>query len=124
MLDKVPTNDIPQTPTDVPTPNAENIESSKLEWGPELGQMSWNDAQEKITELNAKLAEGEKPWRLPTKDELETKFKKGGPSITGFQKDFYWSNSDDGRWAWAFLSDGGLGTSDEKSEIFSVRAVR
>ena len=49
----------------IPTP-----EVSKLEWGPTLGFMSWDDAQEKITKLNSKLTRGEQRWRLPTKDEL------------------------------------------------------
>ena len=72
----------------IPTP-----EASKLEWGPELGQISWDDAQEKIVELNAKLAEGEKPWRLPTKDELVAEFEKTGSTPIGFQSGSYWSNT-------------------------------
>ena len=43
---------------------------TNLEWGIELGQMSWDEAQAKITELNAKLEKGEKPWRLPSMEEL------------------------------------------------------
>ena len=45
----------PQSTQDVPVAEAK-AEGQKLEWGPDLGQMSWNDAQEKIAELNAKLA--------------------------------------------------------------------
>jgi formylglycine-generating enzyme required for sulfatase activity len=49
----------------------ENIEATpKIEWGPDLGLMSWNDTQEKVAELNANLSEGEKAWRLPTSTEL------------------------------------------------------
>ncbi len=113
----------PQANNDVAAAEAK-AEGQKFEWGPDLGMMSWNDAQLKIAELNASLAEGEKSWRLPTESELKEVFKKGGPTVDGFQKTFYWSNSDDGPWAWAFLWDGGLGTSDEKSEIFGVRLVR
>ena len=69
----------------------ETIEKPKLEWGPDLGQMSWNEAQVKIAELNANLAEGEKPWRLPTVEELETEFKKTNSTPFGFRPDAYWS---------------------------------
>ncbi len=66
-------------------------EGQKLEWGPDLDEMNWNDAQEKIKELNSKLSEGEKPWRLPTKDELVAEFKKTGSIPAGFQGYWYWS---------------------------------
>ena len=65
----------------------ENIESSKLEWGPELGQMSWDNAQTKIAELNSGLAEGEKPWRLPTADEFKVEHGKNDSIV--FQKGHY-----------------------------------
>ena len=87
-IDKVPTNDIPQVEN-------ENIKSSKLDWGPVLRYMSWNDAQVKITELNKDLAEGEKKWRLPTLDELLDEFKKTGKTPVGFEENYYcWSGSD------------------------------
>jgi hypothetical protein len=84
MLDKAPVNDIPQAPTDVPTPDAENIESQKLEWGPDLDEMSWYDAQKKIAELNEGLEKGEKPWRLPTIGELKAEYKKTNSTPPGF----------------------------------------
>jgi hypothetical protein len=78
---------------EVSTPTTENIESSKLEWGPDLGEMSWYDAQTKIAELNSTLPEGEKPWRLPTKDELVAEFKKTGSTPADFQRGAYWSET-------------------------------
>lgn len=71
----------------------ESVESSKLEWGPELGQMSWNNAQTKIDNLNKKLGKGEKPWRLPTKDELVAEFSKTDSTPAGFQSGCYWSGT-------------------------------
>ena len=87
--------EIPEIPkvNNIPEPGIENIESSKLEWGPELGPMSWYDAQKKIIKLNKSLPEGEKPWRLPTKDELRAEFKKNGSTPTGFQEQSYWSST-------------------------------
>jgi hypothetical protein len=72
----------------------ENIEAEpKLEWGPQLREMSWGYAQDKIMQLNSKLAEGEKQWRLPTADELKAKFKKTGSTPAGFYSDYYWSST-------------------------------
>lgn len=82
-----------KVPQDVPQKDSENIESSKLEWGPELGAMSWNKAKTEIDNLNKKLGEDEKPWRLPTKDELLVKCNKTGSPPPGFQSDFYWSST-------------------------------
>ena len=72
---------------------AESIESSKLEWGPDLGQLSWNTAQVKIEKLNKDLKKGEKPWRLPTKDELVAEFNKAGKTPAGFERRYYWSGT-------------------------------
>ena len=85
--------EIPEIPkvNNIPEPGIENIESSKLEWGPELGPMSWYDAQKKIIKLNKSLPEGEKPWRLPTENELVAEFNKTGETPNGFKKDCYWS---------------------------------
>ena len=76
--------------------NVDNIEEApKLEWGPELGEMSWDDAQDKLVELNGRL-KGKKPWRLPTIKELE---KGMGEQFhwkkkLGFKSDIsYWSSS-------------------------------
>jgi hypothetical protein len=59
---------------DVPVAEVK-AEGQKLEWGPELGRMSWYDAKNKIAELNAVLSEGDKSWRLPTKVELIAEFE-------------------------------------------------
>jgi hypothetical protein len=75
----------------IPTPDAENIEVSKLEWGPELGKMLYDDGQAKIAELNTKLTEGEKAWRLPTKDELVARFEKTNSTPT--DEKYYWSST-------------------------------
>ncbi|MFA5934610.1 MAG: DUF1566 domain-containing protein [Candidatus Paceibacterota bacterium] len=83
---------IPQNQTDVPVAETK-AEEQKLEWGPELGRMSWYDAENKIAELNAGLLEGEKPWRLPTKDELVAEFNKAGKTPIDFQDDYYWSGT-------------------------------
>ena len=68
-----------QRPDDVGGGNIEQTENVEgglsFEWGPELGDMSWSDAQEKIAELNKTLKEGEKLWRLPTKEEWEEVLK-------------------------------------------------
>lgn len=79
----------------------ENIEAApKLEWGPEFGGMSWDEVKTKITELNTNLTEGEKAWRLPTSNELLSKFKKIGPTkVSGALGNFHWSSdvgSEDG----------------------------
>ena len=71
----------------------ENIEKPKIEWGPELGRMSWDRAQIEITELNSGLKDGEKPWRLPTKDELLAEFNKTNSMPEGFGGGYYLSSS-------------------------------
>lgn len=86
----------PEVTTDVPAAEAKS-EGQKLEWGPELGRMSWDDAQVKITELNASLTGGEKQWRLPTVNELVGEFKKTNSTPAGFEiyNGYYWSNNKD-----------------------------
>ncbi|MEI6191447.1 MAG: DUF1566 domain-containing protein [bacterium] len=83
---------------DVPVAEAK-AEGQKLEWGPDLGRMSWNEVQVKITDLNSKLAEGEKNWRLPTRDELCNMFDmfdKTGSTPAGFSpRGVYWSDTVD-----------------------------
>jgi hypothetical protein len=91
----------------------ENLEEGlSLEWGPELGKMSWYKAQEKVVELNKTLKEGEKSWRLPTRQDWEdvfkafTEAKKQGASEkelkeileeirqkNNLQSDHYWSST-------------------------------
>jgi hypothetical protein len=80
---------------DVPTPNAENIESSKLEWGADLGEMSWYTGEEEIAKLNGNLSEEEKKWRFPTVEELQAEFKKTNSKPAGFESENYWSGATD-----------------------------
>jgi hypothetical protein len=47
------------------------IGGKKFEVGPNLGQMNWDDMNEKVAELNKTLVDGEKPWRVFTKEEYE-----------------------------------------------------
>jgi len=100
---------ISQNQIDVPMSGVENVEALKLEWGPELGKMNWNDAQVKIKELNSKLAEGEKPWRLPTRKELIAALEKIDSTSTGFTKGmFYWPSAEvDGDVAYFGYGSGG-----------------
>jgi len=87
---------IPQAPQDdkKDKPVAETkAEGQKLEWGPELGLGSWDEAQAKIEELNSELAEGEKPWRLPAIEELQAEFKKTNSTPSGFRRYYYWSGT-------------------------------
>jgi len=75
----------------------ESIETQKLEWGPELGQMSWDKAIKEIEQLNNNLKDGEKPWRLPTTKELLDESKKNVLNRTSFLGDNYWSADIPGR---------------------------
>jgi len=70
-------------------------EGAKLEWGQDLGQMSWNQAQEKSKELNSKLSKEEKKWRLPNLDELAAKLNETGSTPDGFQPHSYWTSEED-----------------------------
>ena len=75
---------------------AESIESSKLEWGPDLGTMSWRQAKVEIKKLNKGLKWGEKKWRLPEKDELVAVFEKKRSALADFNDRFtseYWSGN-------------------------------
>jgi len=56
----------------IPTP-----EASKLEWGPSLGLMTWDNATKKLDELNTSIKNGEKPWRLPTVKEITDAIDNG-----------------------------------------------
>jgi len=90
--------EIPQNQKDVSVAEVK-AEGQELEWGPELqGSISYGTAQEEITELNTGLSEGEKPWRLPTKDELLAKSElmlKSGSRFSSLGGDEYWSSTVD-----------------------------
>jgi len=77
----------------------EQIESEKVppieEWGPDLGRMDWNKANTKIDKMNEKLKEGEKKWRLPTRDELQDELNKTDSKVSfkRGQFDYYWASN-------------------------------
>ena len=48
----------------------ENREGSKQEWFNKPMSVNFNNIQKKLEEINSQLSEGEKKWRIPTKDEL------------------------------------------------------
>ncbi len=105
----------------------ESIEVSKLEWGPEFDLVDWNKAQEKIVEFNAGLAEGEKPWRLPTKDELLAEFHKTDSTPNGFKSSGYYSSTEyptqhDAVYS-VHMYDGSL-MSTSKTSVLHIRLVR
>jgi len=126
MSEKNP-NDVAQD-----APDAESkAEGYKLEWGPDfdLILMTWKDVQTKITELNASLPNGEKFWRLPTSDELQTESKKRILTVQrGFMGGDYWCSSDasaygQNRHSTIRMYDGEYGVSEEKNSHM-VRLVR
>lgn len=125
----------------------EKIEGAlSFEWGPELGQMSWTEALEKISELNKTLKEGETLWRLPAKEEwLEViepfteAYSKGTSSEElskileeirqkyNLQPDFYWSsNTRAGGSDYAWFVNMHYGTVDHggKNTKFFVRCIK
>jgi len=71
----------------------ENIEGSKLEWGPEFGPCSWDEARDYLAELNVRLT-GKEQWRMPSKEDLLNAFNKKVPGfLTKAPNEF--SNGDD-----------------------------
>ncbi len=73
-----PTNDVPAAEA--------KAEGQKLEWGPEVGEMTANEAYRKAEDAKV---DG---WRLPTMLELKGALKDG---VTGFRKTNYWSRDYD-----------------------------
>lgn len=77
----------------------ENIEASKLEWGPLYNAMTMDRAREELYEINRNLKEGEKPWRFPTEDEIVFLFNRVGLTPEGFynkgfrNKGDYWATT-------------------------------
>ena len=89
-----------------------------LEWGPDEGNMTWNDAMK----LAASKGNG---WRLPTVQELVSQFDydKDTPA-EGFQRNWYWSSSPHGsNGAWFVTFSGGVGNYVRDGEG-GVRCVR
>lgn len=69
---------------EVPVAEAK-AEGQNLEWGQDFAPMTFIDVEEKLKELNDNLLEGERVWRLPTKDELVSLRDAKAPNV------FYWS---------------------------------
>ena len=131
-------NSVPQ---DVPV--SENVESSKLEWGPEfyrgcfppenLGE-EWTDSFYKSRSINriietenSSLKQGEKPWRLPTKDELLAMFNEEHLiKDHGYQgEDYYWTYGEGEIWL-VNRTDGSTRKygNDTEDVAASIRLVR
>ena len=93
----------PQVTSDVPVAEAK-AEGQKLEWGVEIGKVDWSSAREKISELNTGLSEGQKPWRLPTAEEILSAIDNGVPFKT-FEQGFnyYWTSEDTDDSSFAFV---------------------
>ena len=84
MVEEIkPTKDVPEAEV--------KAEGQKLEWGPELGGMSWDDAWKKVVELNNGLLEREKKWRVPFSSELVAEFRKNNSTPVGFSPVNYWA---------------------------------
>jgi len=144
MFEKIESNNQYEIEPKLP----ENIEGDlSFEWGPELGRMSWDEAQEKITELNNSLKEGEESWRLPAKEEWDQVLKpftvakgKGvsGKKLEEILEDIrknnnlepvhYWSSStyiEDPKAAWVVdMFDGNAGYGDKAYDLYLVRCRR
>jgi hypothetical protein len=121
----------------------------KLELGPDLDKILWNEKAARLEELNDKLKEGEKFWRLPTPEE----FKEMGRNIRlllgennlsdeeihekikeyvedmGFSDgDFFWSDQESvlypNDYALGFHTSSGLVFDGYKNTPYSARCVR
>lgn len=138
-----------EIPTEV-IPNEEKIEAIEFnfEIGPELGEMSWDEAITKINDLNATLQTRDKKWRLPTKDEFN---RLGKPIVEimsvehfslieqGNQTDrigkylnksvfsnyaYYWSNDGGEKFAWRWSPYTGECVETNKKAECHVQCVR
>ena len=49
---------------------SEQLVSKIAKWGEKIKNMSYDEASEKIIELNKSLGQHDKPWRMPTSTEL------------------------------------------------------
>lgn len=82
----------------------------------ELGEMSWDEAVEKVKELG----DG---WRLPTLTELQLIWESEHKDL--FKKESYWSSSEYySSIAWVFFFYDGNTYGIDKNDDYYVRAVR
>jgi hypothetical protein len=115
-----------------------------LEVGPNLGELSWDDMNESVEKLNKTLNEGEKPWRILTKEEYDELMKpiaamenmsdeqfrevvKKYLSSIGFDDDniAYWSSTEyTDEDAWIFYGIYGYTEKSPKTEKLAVQCFR
>jgi|JI9StandDraft_1071089.scaffolds.fasta_scaffold00048_49 hypothetical protein len=93
----------------------EKIKKQSTKWSNYQGEMNWFDAVKKCAKLK---------MRLPTRDEMESEFKK--KTITSWKKDGYWFwTSDEYSKGDAYYFDVGLGLVVDhlKEEVNHVRCI-
>ncbi len=96
--------------------------NEKLEWGPDEGEMTWDEA---VAFAKAK-GDG---WRLPSVPELVAQFDydKGEPKGEGWKREWYWSSSvvaGHSPYAWYVNFSYGHTYSTNVSAAYRVRCVR
>jgi len=84
----------------------------------DLGQMEWDEVNQKCAELGDK-------WRLPTKEELNLLYINK-ESIGGFDNYEYWSSEQEGAQndAWVQFFGNGYQYTNDEAEIPNARLVR
>jgi hypothetical protein len=110
----------------------ESVEKTQLEWGPEFGQISLEDAKNKIEELNKDMTEGERKWRFPTEEELKIALGKQFYVRTseGFKSDInYWFSDVNKPQGYAWYGSDLMGVDSfdhvfDKKNKFLLRCVR
>ena len=87
--------------------------------------MKWKEAMDYAAKLDA---HGRKDWRLPSEGELNVLFNNlaaiGGFKITGLDKDWYWSASEERDWVVCQRFSDGCQARTGKGNGSSVRCVR
>ena len=84
----------------------------------DLGQMEWDEVNQKCAELGDK-------WRLPTKEELNFLYQNK-ETIGGFDNHEYWSSEQEGAQndAWVQFFGNGYQYTNDEAEIPNARLVR
>jgi Protein of unknown function (DUF1566) len=115
---KTPTTQTTQ-PVQHTASNSTIIENLEV-YNEDLGEMTWDEAIEKVKELG----EG---WRLPTKEEFEDRLYPNQSRIPNLKakKNRYWSSTEFGdNAAWGFYFDFENAFNDYKNVTYYVRPVR
>jgi hypothetical protein len=124
------------------------INGTKVELGPTLERIAWNDIQSKLDEINKSLKQGEKPWRVPAKEEFieigkplreiwedkklsDQQKKEKAKSyvealVFAWDSDYWCSTEDAGSpgYAWSWFSNSGYMGTYYKNNKYLVRLVR